>query len=97
MTTTFIGYFQAASDSPVLAAWRETGAVPIDYAEKVNNFLNELPATCKWIVTWNVSGDSPSSIIVEVESNDDLQHINQYYAGWLVFTWHPTTPTRRDN
>jgi hypothetical protein len=97
MTTTYIGYFHAAADSPVLAAWRETGAVPTEYAHKVNEFLTGLPSTCKWIGTWNVSGDAPSAIVVEVESNDDLQHINQYYAGWLAFTWHPTTETRRDN
>ena len=36
-------------------------------------------------------------LIVEAESFADLQHVNQYYAGWLDFDWHPTTSVQRNN
>ena len=29
-------------------------------------------------------------MVVEEESFADLQHINTYYGGWLLFDWHPT-------
>lgn len=96
MATTYIGFYQPAADSPVNATWRDTGKFPPGFAKKVNEFPQQLPATCKLIGSWAVGG-GPSVIIVEAESFADLQHINFYYAGWLVFDWRPTTSVPRDN
>lgn len=96
MATTYIGFYQAAPDSPVNASWRSTGKFPPEFAKKVNEFPTKLPSTCRLIGSWAVGG-GPSVLVVEAESFADLQHINQYYAGWLAFDWRPTASVPRDN
>jgi hypothetical protein len=69
-----------------------------DMAKKVNGFPASLPSTCKLIGSWAVSGgEAPGVMVAEVESFADLQHVNVYYAGWLLFDWHPVQSVPRDN
>lgn len=97
MTTTYIGYQSGPADSPLFAALRETGALPKELAKKVNAFPSSLPKTCRLIGSWAVSGPAPNVVVVEAESFADLQHIDNYYAGWVIFDWHPCRPMPRDN
>jgi hypothetical protein len=34
-------------------------------------------------------------LVVEAEGQPDLTFINNYYAGWLQFEWHPTNEVAR--
>jgi hypothetical protein len=62
----------------------------------VRNLPANLPATCKLVGGYPVgTPDLVSVMIVEAESNEDLTAINNYYAGWLQFEWHPTTLVAR--
>ncbi|MEO8541255.1 MAG: hypothetical protein ABI577_16055 [bacterium] len=95
MTTTYIGYQSVPPDWP-WAALRETGAPPPALMKKRNEFPTHLPKTCKLIGSWAVSGPAPNVVVVEAESIADLQHIDNYYAGWVLFDWHPCTPMPRE-
>ena len=97
MTTTYIGYMSAPTDSPIFASLRQTGAMPKELGQKVNAFPSSLPKTCKLVGSWAVLGPAPNVVIVEAESIADLQHIDSYYAGWIIFDWHPCRPMPRDN
>ncbi len=97
MTTTYIGYQSAPADTPVWASLRETGGLPPALAKKVNEFPSKLPPTCKLVGSWAVGGAAPNVVVVEAESMADLQHINSYYAGWVIFDWHPCVPMPRNN
>jgi hypothetical protein len=97
MATTYIGFYQVSGSSPVAAAWLDTGAMLPAFAQKVNAFPASLPASCKLIGSWAVTGPAPSVLVVEAESFADLQFINLYYYGYLEFDWHPTTAVPRDN
>ncbi|MEZ4503311.1 MAG: DUF3303 family protein [Dehalococcoidia bacterium] len=89
-TTTYIGFFRPNSDQVIYEAWRETGANPAALLEKVRGFPASLPSTCKLVGSWVASGgEVPGVMVVETESYADIQHINQYYYGWLRFDWHP--------
>ena len=94
MSITFVGFYQVAGPSEAdLNATRQADSLPEAFPEfwaKVRDFPSKLPPTCKLIGSWPVTG-GPGVTIVEVESYDDLQFINDYYAGWLVFDWHPTS------
>jgi hypothetical protein len=80
-----------------MASVRDTGAPPQALRDKVNGFPASLPATCKLVGSWGVSGLAvPSVIIVEAESYADLVHINQYYLGWITFDWHPSSTVSRN-
>ncbi len=96
MATTYVGFYRPTTDSPANASLRATGALPPEFGKRVNAFPANLPATCKLIGSWNVSG-GPSVIIVEAESFADLTHIILYYAGWLEFDWRPARTVPRDN
>jgi len=96
MATTYIGYQSAPPDSPVWASLRATGGMPPELAKKVNAFPGSLPPTCKLIGSWAVAGPSPNVVVVEAESLADLQHIDAYYAGWVIFDWHPCSPMPRN-
>ncbi len=96
MTTTYIGYQSAPADTPIWASLRDTGKLPAALAQKVNGFPASLPSTCKLIGSWAVPGNAPNVVVVEAESMADLQHIDSYYAGWVIFDWHPCTPMPRD-
>ena len=96
MTMTYIGYQSAPPDIPVWASLRESGKPPPELARKVNGFPASLPPTCKIVGSWFVPGPAPNVVVVEVESLDDLQHIDNYYAGWVIFDWHPCRPMPRD-
>lgn len=96
MSTTYLGFYRPTADTPVNGVWRSTGKLPPDFATKVNEFPTKLPATCKLIGSWNVGG-GPSVIVVEAETFADIQHISQYYAGWLEFDWRPTASVQRNN
>ncbi len=97
MATTYVGFYRPDPSSPAASAFRDTGAPPPAFGKKVNEFAKSLPATCKLVGSWGVSGNqAPSVIVVEAESYADLQHINTYYRGWLLFDWHPAAPPRRD-
>ena len=95
MATTYIGFQSAAPDWPY-DVLRETGAPPPALAKKVNEFPSKLPKTCKLIGSWAVSGPAPNVVVVEAESLEDLIHIDYYYAGWILFDWHPCRPIQRD-
>lgn len=97
MSTTFIGFMSAPPDLPVWESARKTGAFPKELQEKVNKFPGSLPRTCKLIGSWAVLGPSPNVVIVEAESVQDLLHIDNYYAGWVIFDWHPCRPMPREN
>jgi hypothetical protein len=98
MATTYIGFYQPHPTSPAADVWRNTGKFPPEFAKKVNEFPTSLPPTCKLIGSWVVSGGAARSVLViEAESFADIQHVNQYYNGWLEFDWHPTTSPPRDN
>jgi hypothetical protein len=76
---------------------RETGSFPPALREKVSTFAKMLPQTCKLVGSWAVSGGAaPGVIVVEAESYADIVHINQHYAGWLWFDWHPANTVARD-
>ena len=71
--------------------------MPPAFREKVNSFAKNLPSTCKLVGSWAVSGEAaPNVIIIEAESYADVVHINQYYAGWISFDWHPANTVPRD-
>jgi len=93
MATTYVGFYRPAlgAAEAINESWRSTGAGISEFQQKIFGFPSSLPATCKLIGSWGVQGgETPSVMIVEVESFADLQHINQYYNGWLRFDWHPT-------
>ncbi len=96
MAITFVGYYRPAAGSPtadqIENARSGTGGVggSTPFQEKVRGFPASLPDTCKLIGSWAPSGgEVPGVMVLEVESFGDLQHINQYYNGWLAFDWHP--------
>ncbi|MGE0599566.1 MAG: hypothetical protein AB7J35_06015 [Dehalococcoidia bacterium] len=95
MSMMFIGYQTATPDWPY-DILRDTGAYPPALAKKVNEFPSKLPKTCKLIASYGVSGPAPNVVIVEAESIDDLVHIDVYYAGWILFDWHPCRAMPRD-
>ncbi len=60
--------------------------------ERRNGLPAALPSTCRLIGSWNVGGgQAPGVMVVEAESFADLLAINQHWAGYLQFDWHPTT------
>ena len=98
MAITFVGFYNvgasvAATEADIMAL-RQTGSLPEalpDFWAKVRDFPSKLPPTCKLIGSWGVNGrQAPSVMVVEAESYDDLQFINNYYQGWLLIDWHPT-------
>lgn len=98
MSTTYVGFYRPIAQEVNNKSAREIGRMTPDFAAKVNGFPGSLPATCKLIGSWALSGGQvPGVIVVDVEGFADLQHINLYYAGWLEFDWHPTAGVPRDN
>ena len=96
MAITFVGFFRLVEPTEAdINTQRQAGSPLEAYPEffaKVREFPSKLPSTCKLIGSWAVTGgQAPNVIVVEVESYDDLQFINNYYLGWLDFEWHPTT------
>jgi len=88
MTTTYVGFFW-----PTNAALETigTGTAPREFLDKVNGFLDTFPDGLSHVGTYAVQGgERPNVIIVESEDYSGLQHINNYYNGWLRFEWHPT-------
>lgn len=96
MATTYIGYMSAPADSPIYADLRNTGAPAPALLKKRNEFPKHLPKTCKLVGSWSVLGPAPNVVVVEAESIADLQHIDTYYAGWVIFDWHPCVPMPRE-
>ena len=91
MATTYVGFYRPASPELIFDAVRKTGAPTPELQKKIFGFPRSLPATCKLIGSWQISGgEDPGVMVVEAESFADLQYINQYYNGWLRFDWHPT-------
>ncbi|MEZ4503059.1 MAG: DUF3303 family protein [Dehalococcoidia bacterium] len=91
MATTYVGFYRASSPEFIYETWRKTGATPPEFQKKIFEFPGSLPATCKLVGSWGVSGgENPGVMVVEAEGFADLQYINQYYNGWLQFDWHPT-------
>lgn len=91
MATTYVGFYRPASPQVNYELLRNTGAGDPVMLDKVRNFPGGLPATCKLIGSWNISGgEVPGVMVVEAESFADLQLINEYYNGRLLFDWHPT-------
>lgn len=95
MTTTYIGFQRVPPDSPVRTSLLDSGTVPVELTQKVMAFPSKLPSWCQLVGSWAVPGDSPQVVIVTAESVVDLQNINNYYAGWVVFDWHPCKPGAR--
>jgi hypothetical protein len=76
----------------IQASQRDTGAPPSELLDKVRAFPEALPASVKLIGSYVIQGgDRPSVMIVETDDYSGLQHIQNHYAGWLQFEWHPTT------
>ena len=94
MAMTFVGFFRQGPTEADTNAIRKTGNYFEAWPElgiKVREFPSKLPPTCKLIGSWVVTGgQAPNVMVVEVESFDDIQFINSYYQGWLLFDWHPT-------
>ncbi|OAI43786.1 hypothetical protein AYO38_10390 [bacterium SCGC AG-212-C10] len=98
MVTTYVGFYRPTAAEVTNQAARDTGRMAPGLAAKVNGFPAALPATCKLVGSWAISGGQvPGVLVVEAESFADLQHVNLYYAGWLEFDWHPTAGVPRDN
>jgi len=93
VATTYVGYYRPASGTAEVVAesFRSTGKALPEFQRRIFGFPGSLPSTCKLVGSWAVSGDAnPGVMVVQAESFADLQHINQYYNGWLTFDWHPT-------
>lgn len=93
MATTYVGFFAPTDGawSEMNESFRETGAQVPEFIEKVNAFPESLPDGLKLIGSYAIQGGAqPSVMIVETEDFSGLQHINNYYNGWLQFDWHPT-------
>ncbi len=100
MSQAYIGLVRLAAGSPTpvdVEAARERGInAPPELTEKVLNLPANLPDTCQIVCGYLVgTPDLVSVLVVEAESNEDLTAINDYYAGWLQFEWHPTTLVAR--
>ena len=92
MATTYVGFYSSTSSDVVGPALRADGVPPREFLGKVNGFPASLPSTCNMIGSWPITGGEVVGVmVVEVESYADLHHINNYYAGWLNYDWHPTT------
>ncbi len=94
MATTYLGFFGPTGSAlpNIEASLRETGLAPQEFREKVNGFPASLPAGTTLIGSWaSLGGERPSVMVVETEDYSGLQHIQNYYSGWLQFEWHPTT------
>lgn len=97
MATTYVGFYRPAAQEVVGKSWRETGNGPDAFRAKIRGFPASFTPTCKMIGSWAIDGlQAPSVLVVEAESYADLARINEYYAGWLVFDWHPTGGVKRD-
>ena len=93
MPTTYLGFYDptATALATIEASMRETGRPPQEFREKVNAMPSTLPAGTSLIGSYAIpGGDRPSVMIVEAEDYTGLQHIQNHYAGWLQFEWHPT-------
>ena len=41
--------------------------------------------------SWPVQGSDQAGVtVVEADDYESLAHVNNYYAGWRQFEWHPT-------
>lgn len=92
MSFTFVGLY--CLDGPLESdiESRRQGGIPEAFATKVREFPATLPDTCKLIGSWRIMTDQIAGVmVVEAESYEDLQFIDNHYAGWLQFNWHPTT------
>jgi len=93
MATTYVGFYRPTpgASSAINESFRTTGATIPEFQQKFFAFPANLPSTCKLVGSWAVTGgEAPGVMVVEAESFADVQHINQYYNGWLMFDWHPT-------
>jgi len=93
MATTYVGFYGQTDSAAALVqtAFRETGAPPAEFREKVNGFPASLPNGLKLVGSWAGSGGNrPGVMVVEADDFAALNHINTYYNGWLAFEWAPT-------
>ncbi len=92
MPITFVGFFRPIDPPTFAAAQRETGEnFPPEFQQKVRDFPSIFTGGLKLIGSWGVGGgQQPGVTVVEAESFDDLQRINDHYLGWLNFEWHPS-------
>jgi hypothetical protein len=96
--STYIGYFQptethrAASEARAMA-----GETPWDpkFIQLVVDLPLKLPAGCQMLGTYTPAGGAtagqPAVCLVEAADPTQLQVITNHYAGWLAFSWAPTT------
>jgi hypothetical protein len=82
----------------------QQGQVPEPMATKVRELPQKLPAGCKLVGSWAPIGQSadvpearrlPGVQIIETDDPSHLAFINQYYAGYLAFFFHPYNPVAR--
>jgi hypothetical protein len=92
MSITFVGLYRIEGPTEADLESRRQGGIPEAFAAKVREFPTSLPSTCKLVGSYRIMTNEIAGVmIVEAESYADLQFIDDHYAGWLQFNWHPTT------
>ena len=92
---TYIGYYDRDDDFATLMGERARSgqpAFPEEFTKKVVELRDKLPSTIKLIGSYAPIGSSrehPAIWIAETDDPAELSFINNYYAGWLSFTWVP--------
>ena len=99
MAQAYVGLVHWAAGVPVEADVERLrrGEQLDELLAKVRALPANLPDTCTLLAGYTVGiGDLISFMVVEAESQADLQAINNYYFGWFRIDWTPTNVVERD-